>query len=58
MNAEMSSENVHAISIRRGRFLEYFTIGWNSLEAVVAITFGVFAGALQISRCFRQNAEK
>ena len=28
--------------------LEYFTIGWNSLEAVVAITAGVLAGSIAL----------
>lgn len=34
-----------AKSIKRGRALEYFTIGWNSLEAVVAIGTGLLAGS-------------
>src|SRR5260370_33874070 len=29
--------------VRRGRFLEYFTIGWNSLEGLVSIIAGVVA---------------
>jgi divalent metal cation (Fe/Co/Zn/Cd) transporter len=31
--------------LRRGRVLEYLTLGWNSIEAVVAITSGVLAGS-------------
>jgi divalent metal cation (Fe/Co/Zn/Cd) transporter len=33
---------------RRGRNLEYLTIGWNSLEAVVAIAAGIFAGSIAL----------
>ena len=31
--------------LRRGRILEYLTLGWNSVEAVVAIGSGVLAGS-------------
>jgi len=31
--------------IRRGRVLEYFTLGWNTLEAVVAVGSGLVAGS-------------
>jgi divalent metal cation (Fe/Co/Zn/Cd) transporter len=31
--------------LRRGQRLEYITLGWNSLEAVVAITAGFLAGS-------------
>jgi divalent metal cation (Fe/Co/Zn/Cd) transporter len=31
--------------IRRGRLLEYFTLGWNALEALVAIGSGFVAGS-------------
>jgi divalent metal cation (Fe/Co/Zn/Cd) transporter len=34
--------------IRRGRRLEYLTIGWNSLEALVAIGAGLFAGSVAL----------
>ncbi len=33
---------------RRGRRLEYFTIGWNSLEGIVAIVAGVVAGSISL----------
>ena len=33
---------------RRGRRLEYFTIGWNSLEGVVAIVAGAVAGSISL----------
>lgn len=32
-------------SIQRGRRLEYFGLGWNVVEAVVAIGAGIFAGS-------------
>jgi len=33
---------------RRGRWLELFTIGWNSLEALVAIAAGIVAGSVSL----------
>jgi len=32
-------------AVRHGRLLEYFTLGWNAIEAVVAVTAGAFAGS-------------
>lgn len=37
-----------ASQVRRGRLLEYFTIGWNSLEGLIAITSGIFAGSIAL----------
>jgi divalent metal cation (Fe/Co/Zn/Cd) transporter len=34
--------------IRRGRWLEYFTIAWNLLEAVVAVGFGILSGSVAL----------
>lgn len=34
--------------IRRGRLLEYFTVGYNSLEGVIAIASGVLAGSIAL----------
>ena len=34
--------------VRRGLRLEYFTLGWNSLEALVAICAGVIAGSIAL----------
>ena len=44
----MSGEMARAASVRRGRLLEYLTIGWNSLEAVVSIAAGLFAGSIAL----------
>ena len=33
---------------RRGKRLEYFTIAWNSLEGLVAIIAGAFAGSISL----------
>jgi divalent metal cation (Fe/Co/Zn/Cd) transporter len=33
---------------RRGRWLEYFTIGWNSLEGLIAVAAGAFAGSISL----------
>jgi divalent metal cation (Fe/Co/Zn/Cd) transporter len=37
--------NFRARYVRRARILEYLTLGWNSVEAVVAIGSGVLAGS-------------
>jgi divalent metal cation (Fe/Co/Zn/Cd) transporter len=34
--------------VQRGRRLEYFTIGWNTLEGLVAIAAGVIAGSISL----------
>ncbi len=36
------------VQIRRGRLLEYFTVGYNSLEGVIAIAFGILAGSIAL----------
>ena len=33
---------------RRGRRLEYFTIAWNTLEGLVAVVAGAFAGSISL----------
>jgi divalent metal cation (Fe/Co/Zn/Cd) transporter len=33
---------------QRGKRLEYFTIGWNTLEGLVAVVAGVFAGSISL----------
>ncbi|HEX5706054.1 MAG TPA: cation transporter [Pyrinomonadaceae bacterium] len=49
MSAEtLSQTSSRALSVRRGRALEYLTIGWNVLEAVVAIGAGLFAGSVAL----------
>src|SRR5712671_4367161 len=34
--------------VRRGQRLEYFTIGWNSLEGLVSVVAGVVAGSVSL----------
>jgi divalent metal cation (Fe/Co/Zn/Cd) transporter len=34
--------------VRRGQRLEYFTVAWNSLEAVVSIVAGLIAGSVSL----------
>jgi len=41
-------KNSRAQSVRRGRILEYFTIGWNLLEAIVAVGSGILAGSVSL----------
>lgn len=44
----MGGETTRAASVRRGRALEYLTIGWNSLEGLIAIASGLFAGSIAL----------
>src|SRR3954447_11707653 len=37
-----------AAEVRHGKKLEYFTIVWNSLEALIAIGFGIIAGSVAL----------
>jgi divalent metal cation (Fe/Co/Zn/Cd) transporter len=37
-----------SVIVRRGLRLEYFTLAWNSLEALVAIVSGLFAGSIAL----------
>jgi divalent metal cation (Fe/Co/Zn/Cd) transporter len=34
--------------VKRGRYLEYFTIGYNSLEGLIAVVAGIFAGSIAL----------
>jgi divalent metal cation (Fe/Co/Zn/Cd) transporter len=43
-----NSETLRAINVRSGKRLELLTIGWNSLEALIAITAGVIAGSIAL----------
>ena len=33
---------------RRGKRLEYFTIGWNTLEGIIAVIAGALAGSISL----------
>ena len=48
MNVEVIGLETHPAVVRRGRNLEYLTIGWNSLEAVAAISAGLLAGSIAL----------
>lgn len=37
-----------AAMVKRGRYLEYLTIGYNSLEGVIAVSVGVMAGSIAL----------
>ena len=37
-----------AALVKRGRYLEYFTIGYNSLEGVIAVGAGLLAGSIAL----------
>jgi divalent metal cation (Fe/Co/Zn/Cd) transporter len=44
----MNRESARAANVRRGRLLEYLTIGWNSLEAIISIIAGLIAGSIAL----------
>lgn len=44
----MSRETRRADLVRRGRWLEYFTIGYNSLEGLIAVAAGLIAGSIAL----------
>lgn len=44
----MSRKAARAVSVRRGRWLEYLTIRWNSLEGMVSIGAGLVAGSVAL----------
>lgn len=49
MNVSVASQDViRREQVRRGRWLEYLTIGWNSLEGIIAIGAGVIAGSIAL----------
>jgi divalent metal cation (Fe/Co/Zn/Cd) transporter len=47
-NMELTLASIRQRSLRRGLVLEYFTIGWNTLEALVGLTFGILAGSVAL----------
>ncbi len=49
VNAEFAGEeSARAKAVRRGRRLEYLTVGWNSLEGFVAVAAGLTAGSIAL----------
>ena len=45
----LNNQNIiRAENLQRGRRLEYLTIGWNSLEAVIAVGAGLLAGSVAL----------
>jgi divalent metal cation (Fe/Co/Zn/Cd) transporter len=47
VDLQIESANRPAL-IRKGRYLEYFTIGYNSLEGLIAVTAGFLAGSIAL----------
>lgn len=44
----LNQEDARAASVRRGRWLEYLTVGWNSLEGIISISAGLVAGSIAL----------
>ena len=47
-NVIAQTEASRSALVRRGRYLEYFTVGYNSLEGLIAIAAGIFAGSIAL----------
>ncbi|OGU62785.1 MAG: hypothetical protein A2V66_06505, partial [Ignavibacteria bacterium RBG_13_36_8] len=45
-NNSLNTVNEH--NVKRGRFLEYLTLGWNILEALISIIAGAIAGSIAL----------
>ncbi len=49
MNTEvLLRKDAYAAGVRRGRYLQYITIMWNSLEAIIAVGAGLLAGSVAL----------
>ena len=48
MNSAVPGQDLRDASVRRGRRLEYITIVWNSLEGIIAVGAGIFAGSVAL----------
>jgi cation diffusion facilitator family transporter len=48
MSAQTVQINDRARMVKRGRYLEYFTIGYNSLEGLIAVAAGLLAGSIAL----------
>ncbi len=46
--AVITTEIDRATLVRRGRYLEYFTIGYNSIEGLIAVAAGLLAGSIAL----------
>ena len=44
----LGDETIRAAQVRKGRSLEFLTIGWNILEAFVAVVAGIAAGSISL----------
>jgi divalent metal cation (Fe/Co/Zn/Cd) transporter len=44
----MISEPLRQTAVKKGRWLEYATVGWNCLEAILAIGAGLLAGSVAL----------
>jgi divalent metal cation (Fe/Co/Zn/Cd) transporter len=44
----VSAVSDRTVFVQRGRRLEYFTIGWNAIEGVVAVVSGAIAGSIAL----------
>jgi divalent metal cation (Fe/Co/Zn/Cd) transporter len=49
MNTEVTfTQSNRAAAVKRGRYLEYFTLAYNSLEGLIAVVAGLIAGSIAL----------
>lgn len=46
--APAARNSARADLVRRGRMLAWLTIGWNGIEGIVAVVFGILAGSIAL----------
>jgi cation diffusion facilitator family transporter len=48
MSTDVLTTEKREAAVKRGRYLEYFTIAYNSLEGLIAVTAGLVAGSIAL----------
>lgn len=48
MAVDQIFDDARRAQVQRGKFLEYITVGYNSLEGVIAVAFGLLAGSIAL----------
>jgi predicted Co/Zn/Cd cation transporter (cation efflux family) len=46
---ETPGDEARLAALKKGRWLEYFTVRWNSIEGVIAVTSGLIAGSIALT---------
>lgn len=54
----IKTDEARSSFVAKGKRLEYFTLGWNSLEALIALFAGAKAGSVALQEWIRRTLEK